>query len=65
MMNSVEWNEGAHGDVWLNSEWENKSTNADPGTLQFHTIMHEIGHALGLVHPTIAALNTHQFTIVS
>ncbi|MCL4744046.1 MAG: cadherin-like domain-containing protein [Burkholderiaceae bacterium] len=38
------------GDVWLNSAapW---SADWSPGSYEFSTLLHEIGHALGLKHP--------------
>jgi serralysin len=39
------------GDVWLGTSNHAGVTNYTPGTYQFATMVHEIGHALGLRHP--------------
>lgn len=41
--------EGA-GDIWLNNSDESNLTTSN-GSYGFHTLIHEIGHALGLKHP--------------
>lgn len=38
------------GDVFINTENES-TTDVAPGTYEFTTFLHEIGHALGLEHP--------------
>jgi serralysin len=40
------------GDVWLNrGNWNaGHASTIAPGTFDFHTLLHEIGHALGLKH---------------
>jgi Ca2+-binding RTX toxin-like protein len=37
-----------HSDVWLSAS---RGANPEPGTLFFKTLLHEVGHALGLKHP--------------
>ena len=66
------------GEVWLNSATYTGLYNPDPGDYYFMTILHEIGHALGLSHPgnynggsptyandAVYAQDTHQWTVMS
>ena len=40
------------GDVWFSTRWSSDYPGgASPGTRGFQTILHEVGHALGLKHP--------------
>lgn len=39
------------GDVWLDRSDPNTLTHLDPGSYAYATLVHEIGHALGLNHP--------------
>lgn len=39
------------GDIWINTSSLLNREEWDPGTVSFATILHEIGHALGLKHP--------------
>jgi len=39
------------GDIWLNPDVYTPSTSLAEGTFEFETLMHEIGHSLGLKHP--------------
>jgi len=42
----------AAGDVWFSNQWDSDAmANVAPGTYAFTTILHELGHALGLKHP--------------
>jgi len=42
---------GAHGDIWINSDFKYDWNLADVGSLQFWSLAHELGHSLGLIHP--------------
>jgi serralysin len=39
------------GDVWLSDEWNDDGGGVAKGSYDYVTILHEIGHALGLKHP--------------
>ena len=68
------------GDVWLNVDAVSTS-NLDYGSYSYFTLLHEVGHALGLAHPgtynatagqtfsytsnAFYAQDTHQFTVMS
>ncbi|WP_084506708.1 M10 family metallopeptidase [Geminicoccus roseus] len=63
MLPSTAWaylpgGEAEHGDIWLGQQRFPTIEEPDlvdwiyaPGTWRYFTLMHEIGHALGLVHP--------------
>ncbi|WP_225204741.1 M10 family metallopeptidase [Novosphingobium huizhouense] len=58
----------AHGDIWIDDSIIGQSFEA--GTYNFMSIMHEIGHALGLKHPfdgakIPAGFDNRRFTIMS
>ena len=66
------------GTIWLNAEGYNDLYDPSPGTYEFMTLLHEIGHAIGLNHPgaytadplTYATgaeyeQDTHQYTVMS
>jgi hypothetical protein len=56
------------GDVWLNSGAQS-SAGYSPGYYGFSTLLHEIGHALGLKHPfetpVIPSADANSFTVMS
>ncbi len=39
------------GDIWINSSSILNTEDWNPGSISFETILHEIGHTLGLKHP--------------
>ena len=39
------------GDLYLNNQDPDNLVNVDPGTYAYATLVHEIGHTLGLKHP--------------
>ena len=44
-------NDTVYGNIWYNENLVVGWTSADPGSYQFHVVLHELGHALGLKHP--------------
>jgi serralysin len=66
------WWDPSAGDVWFNPDSFNTARGAvSPGSYDFHTILHEVGHALGLKHSfeipnaAPAALDNNFYTIMS
>ncbi len=63
--NSHQTSTGKYGDVWLNANYS-PWTDVTPGTDEFRIILHELGHALGLKHPTAdSAWDNEQYSIMS
>lgn len=65
-------NDPSAGDVWLNNSlWHDDSSMAlTPGTFDYKTLLHEIGHALGLKHSfegsrLPAQFDSYSFTVMS
>ncbi|WP_397399732.1 M10 family metallopeptidase [Phenylobacterium sp.] len=57
-----------HGDIWIDADF--KDVEPEPGDFLFFTILHEIGHALGLKHPfegtTLPAeFNNTRYTVMA
>ena len=71
-------NSSRAGDVWLNNS-SRSNLDSSYGSYGFHTLLHEIGHALGLKHPgnynaggggaptpyLYPELDTNQYTVMS
>ncbi|HEX8127450.1 MAG TPA: M10 family metallopeptidase C-terminal domain-containing protein [Allosphingosinicella sp.] len=50
-------------DVWLNNA-EMGSKSLDPGTVEFRTLLHEIGHSLGLKHTHEAGTQDKPYSVI-
>lgn len=57
------------GDVWTNNKYASATQDVTVGKYGYFTLMHEIGHALGLQHSFTAGLtgteNTERFTVMA
>jgi len=65
---SREYYDKSHGDIWLNSNWNKGWSNTEKDDSQSWTIMHEIGHALGLKGDTLISgspIDNQKYTIMS
>ncbi len=57
---------GTYGDIWLNTGAHYGWNSSAIGSIQFNTILHEIGHALGLRHPSAGSpIDSAKYTIMS
>lgn len=58
----------AAGDIWLNPDYISNADSFENGSYEYQTLLHELGHALGLSHPFDDATNAnydHRTTIMS
>lgn len=53
-----------YGDIWLNEDFTQGWSNLDGGHMPFFTVMHELGHALGLAHPG-GPLDNQKYSMMS
>ncbi len=57
------------GDIWTNNNFATSTQNVTKGDYGFFVLLHEVGHALGLVHSFTAGLtgneNTEQYSVMA
>ncbi|MCH6256468.1 type I secretion C-terminal target domain-containing protein [Puniceicoccaceae bacterium K14] len=61
---SLTYSSDSHGDLWLNSNYALGWATNSLGSLQFYTILHELGHTMGLKHPS-GSLHAPKFTVMA
>lgn len=56
---------GKYGDIWFNQSAAFGWSGAAAGSVQFYTVLHELGHSLGLTHSVISGEDTHKFSVMT
>lgn len=51
-------NSGPAGDIWFGTKYDDFYQNPSLGTYGYQTFLHELGHALGLMHPHEGSIPT-------
>ncbi|HWR53978.1 MAG TPA: M10 family metallopeptidase C-terminal domain-containing protein [Bryobacteraceae bacterium] len=58
-------NNKAHGDLWFNTQPTLGWGSTSIGSIQINTVLHELGHSLGLKHPASnSPINNTKYTIM-
>lgn len=56
-------NSPAASDIWINTQGQLNVEDWNPGSMSFETILHEIGHALGLKHPFSDSDDSYEYVL--